>query len=168
MGYCKRIPRNLLPRDWYNAEWERDIMRRGDIRLLERQGFSLQYNNPAGLALKHPGVHLRVLNTYFSPHLILRYTIYVHELVAFDREDVLDWAIENDLIRVDSYGWINDLIYGCLVREALHVFRYVTRKYAPPVMHQETFRALTISRADLYNYKLRDIFMTLIDEEWPK
>lgn len=165
MGYRNRIPRNLLPRDWYNVEWKRDVMTRGEVRLLKLRGEKFDGVELEDLLVGHPAIHIRTLDYYLSVQELGPSTFYTQDIISLDRVDVFELMICRDIIRA-STSWIGDIVRLCMLENSLDIFRHLIRKYAKKVFLQYEFQSRVLDHVKVYDTVLTDTVIEIIEEEW--
>lgn len=165
MGYRKRIPRNLLPRDWYNAAWKRDVITRGDIRLLKLRGEKFDGVELEDLLISYPTIHIRTLDYYLSVQDLGPSTFYTQDIISLDRVDVFELMICRDIIRA-SASWIGDMVRLCVLTNSFDIFRHIIRNYARKMFLQHEFQSRTLEHVKVYDTALTDTIIEIIEEEW--
>lgn len=168
MSYRSRIPRNLLPQFNPNDDlWKRDIVRRGDTRLLEYWQFTgIHLSDFRHIAQEHPDAHIRTLRYLLGkcggmPDLDER----IWFIMTFDRMDVLMWVFA-------EYPDTKDEFYGEVLCQIAAIYGAFTllghiievQRHRGESKNRLVDAMVDVSRRNNINI---DLLLEILNEHWP-
>ncbi len=166
MSYRKRIPRNLLPRDWYNTEWKRDVMTRGEIRLLKLRGEKFGGIRLEDLLISYPTIHVRTLDYYLPVQDFIPSVLYPLNIVSLDRVDIFELMVRRGIIKALDADYIVDIARICVHKNSFDIIRCLVKKYAPYVMTRRSFHFRIFDHLKYYTNFQKNTVLRIIKKEW--
>lgn len=163
------MPKGPLPtkEQWRNDEYRRDIIRRGELRLLcycRLAEYSDDYGAFCMLMEEYPDMHVRVINHLYNTRKGF-FTRGTYTMMVFDRDDVFDWAVDKGLLSSNLEG--SDLgicHYAVTVGAFALLYRFLA-KLDKEGIDRNAFRDRLI-RCCFHNDH-KEIITNTIDEAWP-
>lgn len=166
MSYRKRIPRDLLPRDWYDVEWKRDVMTRGEVRLLKLRGEKFDGIELGDLLVSYPTIHIRTLSYYLSVQDFTPSVLYTLNAVSLGRVDVFELMTRRGIIKASNADYIVNIARICVHKNSFDIIRCLAKKYAPYVMTRRSFHFRIFDHLKYYTNSQKNTVLRIIKKEW--